>query len=365
VLSGNPATPQKDNHSCTEIHQDGIATATRTMPRPASIVWDERGVSTARGCEVFPKVEIRHLQAVIILAEERNFTRAADRLHITQPALSKQITDLEEGHQFRLFSRDKRRIVELTDAGRVFVEEARLALLHTEQAVHFARVAHEGSDSILTIGHSPYADHAWIAAMLAIRLPLYPTLRLRLITQFAMESLRGVLVGELNFALVTAPPQDAQITAVPFARAPLYAALLETHPAAHKERLVLQDLANDEWILFAKRVHPLVYDAIMDTARRESIAPRHAHDILTAQQAVELVSEHVGIAILTKPTARSLHVDGVVVKPLFHTSLWFDTSVIMRAGDDSRLVNEFVRSFLRKYAPQHLQPTQMELGLSA
>jgi DNA-binding transcriptional LysR family regulator len=184
-------------------------------------------------------------------------------------------------------------------------------------------------------------------------------------TQFAMESLRGVLGGELSLALVTAPPQDVQITAVAFARAPLYAALLETHPAAHKERLALQDLAKDEWILLAKRVHPLVHEAIMDAARRESIVPKHAHDIITPQQAVELVSEHVGVAILTKPTARSLHADGVVVRPLSDTSLWFDTSVIMRAGDESRLVNEFVRSFLRKYAPQRVQPKQMELWLSA
>src|SRR5208337_1893228 len=305
---------------------------------------------------VFPSVEIRHLLAVIALAEELNFRRAAGRLHITQPALSKQITDLEAEHRFHLFTRNKRRLVELTDAGRVFVQEASSALSHTERAVHLARAAHDGSDSILTIGRSPYADHDWVSAMFAIRLPLYPRLEIRLKTQFVMESVHSVLVGEVNLALVTAPPQDAQITAVPFAPAPLYAALPETHPAAHKERLVLQDLAKDEWILFAKRVHPLVHEAIMDAARRESIVPKHAHDIITAQQAVELVSEHVGVAILTKPTARSLHADGVVVKPLSDTSLWFDTSVIMRAGDESRLVNEFVRSFLRQYAPQRLQP---------
>jgi DNA-binding transcriptional LysR family regulator len=103
---------------------------------------------------VFPSVEIRHLLAVIALAEELNFRRAADRLHITQPALSKQITDLEAEHQFHLFTRDKRRIVELTDAGRLFVQEARSALSHTERAVHLARAAHNGSDTILTIGRS-------------------------------------------------------------------------------------------------------------------------------------------------------------------------------------------------------------------
>jgi len=314
---------------------------------------------------VFPNFEVHQLHAVIVLAEELNFTRAADKLHISQPALSRKITDLEEQHRFHLFTRDKRLGLELTDAGRIFVEEARFALLHGERALHLARAAHEGSDSVLTIRHSPYINHDWISAMLAIRLPLYPKLRIQLMTQFAMESIRSVLEGELNLALVMAPPHDAQITAVPFAPAPLYAALPETHQAAQKARLVLQDLANDEWILFAKRVHPLVHEAIMDAARRESIVPKHAHDIITAQQAVELVSEHVGVAILTKPTARSLHADGVIIRPLSDTSLWFDTSVIMRAGDESRLVNEFVRSFLRQYAPQRLQPKQMELWLSA
>lgn len=178
--------------------------------------------------------------------------------------------------------------MELTDAGRIFVEEARFALLHGERAVHLACAAHEGSDSVLTIGHSPYTNHDWISAMLAIRLPLYPRLRIQLMTQFAMESIRSVLEGELNLALVMAPPQDAQITAVPFAPTPLDAALPETHSAAHKERLVLQDLAKDEWILFAKRVHPFVHEAIMNTARRESIVPKHSHNIITAQQAVRL-----------------------------------------------------------------------------
>ena len=141
-------------------------------------------------------------------------------------------------------------------------------------------------------------------------------------TQFAMESIRSVLEGELNLALVMAPPQDAQITAVPFALAPLYAALPESHSAAHKERLVLQDLAKDEWILFAKRVHPFVHEAIMDTARRQSIVPKHAHNIITAQQAVDLVSEHVGVGIFTQPAARDFHADRVVVKPLSDVSLW-------------------------------------------
>jgi DNA-binding transcriptional LysR family regulator len=314
---------------------------------------------------VFPKVEMRHLQAVIVLAEELNFTRAAHRLHITQSALSKQITEIEEQHRFHLFTRDKKRTVELTEVGRIFVEEARSALLHIDRAIQLGRAAHEGCGSFLTIGHSPYADQAWVSAILAIRLPLFPKLRIRLTSQFSSELVRSVMAGELNLALVTAPPKDSQITTVPFALTPLYAALPQTHPAAQKEHILLQDLARDEWILFARRVDPVVHDVIMDVAIREGIAPKHAHDIITAQQAIHLVSEHAGVAILTKPTTVDVSGEGVVVKPLSHTSLCFETCVIMRTDDDSRLANEFARSFLRRYGPQILPPEQMELSLSA
>jgi DNA-binding transcriptional LysR family regulator len=314
---------------------------------------------------VFPSVEIRHLLAVIALAEELNFRRAADRLHITQPALSKQITDLEAEHEFHLFTREKRRIVELTDAGRLFVEEARSALSHTERAVHLARAAHNGSDNILTIGRSPYANHDWVTELLAIRLPLYPRLEIRLKTQFPRESVHSVLVGEVNLALVTAPPQDAQITAVPFAPAPLYAVLPENHAAARKEPLVLQDLAKDEWILFPKRFDPVVFEAIMDAAQCGSIAPKNAHDVIAPQQAVDLVSEHLGVAILTQPSTTGFHADGVVVKPLSDASLCFNTCVILRADNTSRLIDEYVRMFLRRYSSQRLAPKQVKLSISA
>jgi DNA-binding transcriptional LysR family regulator len=312
---------------------------------------------------MFPNLEVRHLHAVITLGEELNFTRAALRLHLTQSALSRQITEVEKQLTFRLFTRDNRRVVrvELTDAGRVFVAEARSSLSHMERAFHLARTAHDGAENVLTIGHSHEADQAWVSDLLAVRLPLYPKLAIRLISQFSIELVRSVLAGELNLALVTAPPEDSQIEAAPFALTPLYAALPESHAAAQKERLVLQDLAKDEWILFARRVHPIVHDAIMDAARREGIAPKRAHDIITPQEAVHLVSEHVGVAILTKPTALGCRAEGVVVKPLSDESLCFKTYVIMRKDDDSRLANEFARSFLRKYAYHRRPPMPTEL----
>src|SRR5258707_160357 len=83
--------------------------------------------------------------------------RAAQILGISQPALSKQITELEEQYRLHLFVREKGRIVELTDAGRVFVQEARASLFHAERAIHLAHAAHQGVENVLLIGHSHYA----------------------------------------------------------------------------------------------------------------------------------------------------------------------------------------------------------------
>jgi DNA-binding transcriptional LysR family regulator len=308
--------------------------------------------------EVFPRVEVRHLHAVVVLAEELNFTRAADRLNITQSGFSKQINELEALHRFHLFIRTNKKNVELTEVGRIFVEEARLALWHIDRAVHAAR---EGSDSILTIGHSPDADLAWISAILTIRLPMYPRLHVQLISEFSSELVRRVMAGDLNMALVTAPPESSRITAAAFARTHLYAALPQAHAAAQKEEVAFQDLAKDEWILFARRSHPVVRDAIMDAAQRHGIAPKRAHDILTAQEAIHLVSQHVGVAIVTKPASVGLSVEGVVIRPLSDPSLSFETCLIMRADEDSRLANDFGRSFLRKCAPRG--PMQLTLPL--
>ena len=74
---------------------------------------------------MFPTVEVRHLHAVIVLAEELNFTRASHRLNITQSTLSKQIIEIEKHHGFHLFTRKNKRNVELSEVGRIFAEEAR------------------------------------------------------------------------------------------------------------------------------------------------------------------------------------------------------------------------------------------------
>jgi len=118
-------------------------------------------------------------------------------------------------------------------------------------------------------------------------------------------------------------------------------------------------------IIFAKRVHPLVHGAIIEAAQRQRISPKHAHDFVAVHDAVHLVSEHVGVAILTRPTAHGVHTRSVVVRPLSEPSLTFDTCLIMRADDSSKLTNEFARAFLRRFQSRRGPAKQLELALPA
>lgn len=290
-------------------------------------------------------LELRHLYSVVVLAKEMHFTRASHRLRIAQPSLSKQLQQIERLHGVRLFARDKGRIVELTDAGRIFVDEARLAIFHAERAFNLARADCRADDS-LVIGYSPDADHAWVSGILATRRSSYTNVRIRLCSRFAMDSVRGVLVGELNLALVTAPPEEIRITAVPFARRPLYAVLPDSHRYACRKGLVLGDLADDDWILNARQVHPTIHDAILETAKREKILSKNLHETFTYEQAVQLVLERAGVGILTQACAPDFRVDHLVVMPLSDASLGFDICLVMRAVDDAKLSNGFGRSFL-------------------
>lgn len=116
---------------------------------------------------------------------------------------------------------------------------------------------------------------------------------------------------------------------VHFAGSELYAVLPEEHPAASSGRVRLRDFASDEWILFPRGVNAVIYDTIAETARKEGIPTRQAHEIITAQQAFHLVSEHAGAAILPKPSALGLRAEGVVALPLADSSLSFQTCLII------------------------------------
>jgi DNA-binding transcriptional LysR family regulator len=304
-------------------------------------------------------LELRFQQAVIALAEELNYTRAANRLNISQPALTKQIHEIERILHLRLFERDKKK-VKLTEAGAAYAEEARLSIMHGERAIHFARAADRGADRVLTFGSSLYTDPDLVAALFAVHLPLFPNLKIRLESGFAPELVQWIAAGVIDLAMVTGVPAFRSVSMTPLVTAPLHVALRIDHPASTRERISLRDLGNMCWAIFARRVHPNVYDTLFETAKMEGVHGQEIQHIMTVQECVPLVVEHNCAGFVTRSTAQRTSHDSVVFRPLEEEALHLKTSLVIRADNRSRLVNDFARTYIRQF--QSKLPRRDEKG---
>ena len=136
---------------------------------------------------------------------------------------SRSSNHIENQFGYPLFKRNHK-TVELTEAGRKFVEEDRVALLHAERAVQAGRAASQDADVVLNIGRSPYTDPFLVTTLLSIKLPLFPQLRVELSHQFSCDLIREVLARALDLAIATEPPEGERLTMVKVCESPFYIA---------------------------------------------------------------------------------------------------------------------------------------------
>jgi DNA-binding transcriptional LysR family regulator len=216
--------------------------------------------------------ETRLMESAIALAEELHFSRAARKIGISQPMLTKNIQDLEALLGGPLFIRDRKH-VHLSDAGRAFVEQARLSLLYSERAVQAARSAMREVDVPLYVGKSPYIDPFLITTLLSLRLPLFPKLKIELISQYLVELAHELMAGAIDLAIATEPPDSPSLTRVKVTEAPFYIAVSKHHDLATSRQISLSMLHGQKWILFERRLHPPVYDKVLRCAETQSSAP--------------------------------------------------------------------------------------------
>lgn len=307
------------------------------------------------------EIDLRLMRAAVAVAEELSFSRAAIRLHISQPALTKQIQDLEGFLKTKLFERDHQK-VSLTDAGRAFVAEAQLCLLHHYRAIQGAKSAASGAEAILNIGHSPYTDPLLTSIISSIHLPLYPNLRLHVSSNYSPELSRRVLAGELDAAALAAGDESTQLSSIELAISPLYILIDQGSELSSKRDLTLADMKYSPWILFAEQVHPSLYGAIAHRAVEAGIEPPERHHVTSAEHAAQLVKATGGVGFLTKRGAWRVAVDGLTIRPLNEPGLEVKTVLVARK-DAGRLVGEFLRGVVRKIK-QISEPVQRDLPLA-
>jgi DNA-binding transcriptional LysR family regulator len=289
--------------------------------------------------------EIRLLQAAIVLAEELHFSRAADRLNMSQPTLSKQILRLERGIGFQVF-RHNHQAAELTDAGQVFIAEAREVIAHAERSILLARAVLDGPVEILNIGKSSYTDPFLVSALLSIQLPLFPDMKIKLWSNYSNELAQNVIAGALDLAMITGVPHKPKLSQMKITDDPFYIVMsMDDELSAYRE-IHLEQMDERNWILLSQHAH--MYDTILSVGADKGIHPSDIYHFTSPDEASELVREHQGLAYLPRAAAWKIARDGLTVRPLAEDRLRLITCLAVHADSKSRLINEFVKATGKK-----------------
>ena len=248
-------------------------------------------------------MELRHLRYFVAVAEEKSFTRAAQRLHIEQPPLSQQIRALEGELGFRLFER-RPRGVETTAAGVVFLEEARALLAGVRRASERAALVAAGFGGSLSVGFtSSAAAHGAAPLAIAAFRREFPNIHLTFEEGNASTLTQAVLHSTLDVALVRAPvTESSDVRYDRLSDEPMLVAFSSTHPlaqGAERQRgITLRALASESFIMVRRPGAPGMYANLIAACRLAGFTPRIAYEVGSMLTNLLLVASGIGVTVV-------------------------------------------------------------------
>ncbi|MDH4710026.1 LysR substrate-binding domain-containing protein [Pseudomonas aeruginosa] len=296
-------------------------------------------------------MELRHLRYFIAVAEELHFGRAAERLGISKPPLSQQIQALEEEIGARLFERTNRR-VELTDAGRLFLDESRQVLAQVDKAVLLARRAHLGELGELKIGFTSSAPFtSTIPSSIHAFRKAYPDVHLDLQEMSSRQVLKALLEESLQVGVIRPLALPDAVHWVELFREPLVAVLRADHPlaAGSEDGLAIAALAEEPFVFFPRSYGTGLYDQVIALTRQAGFSPRIAQEASEAMTIIGLVSAGLGVSILPASFRRT-RVDGVVYRTLSDPEATTAVWLVRRQNEGSPLALSFIDLVTREAA---------------
>jgi DNA-binding transcriptional LysR family regulator len=288
-------------------------------------------------------VELRRLRYFVAVAEELNFRRAAERLHLAQPALSQQIRKLEVELGVQLLNRSRRN-VSLTPPGLVMLDEARRLLKDAEGAARAVLDAEAGTGGKLRVGHLADAVPAILPRAIARFATRHPGVEVRPETVQARRAIEDVHSGRLDIALVGLPAQTLGLQVTSLGPEGTVAAVAGRHPLSGRGSIPMGALSETELILLPRPTNPAFHDGVLAACRDAEIAPAV---IETAEPKVELallmVASGAGIALMPASSAEHYSFPGVVFRPLEPPAPTTELALISRADPPSTTVTAFIR----------------------
>ena len=272
-------------------------------------------------------LDLRQLQYFVVVAEEEHVGRAAEKLHISQSPLSRQIAQLEERLGLMLFERSQQRI-RLTRDGRLFLDEARALLTHAKRLESLAQRLGRGDEGGLCIGYIEHAMHSGVLPNgLRMLRASRPQLHIALYNMHSAEQLEGLRQRSLDIALLVEPPMadDPDLLCARVLDDPMLLALPESHPLASAAEVAPADLAGLEWIAVRHKESMLSRDEFVAACAVAGFTPNIKMEATEPLTALGLVAAGLGVAAIQQ-SLRHQAPAGVVLLELpwfaYRTPLW-------------------------------------------
>lgn len=297
-------------------------------------------------------MELRHYRYFVAAAEEMHFTRAAARLGIRQPSLSQQMNDLEAELETNLFRRLPQGI-ELTEAGKVFLEQARSVLTASDVAVLATQRAARGELGRLRVGFTGSSIfNPRVPSMIRSFKQGHPDVTLELRESNTAYLLAQLEEGSLDAAFVrTSLADDYKGAAFLLEDEQLVAVLPMTHPCARFASVSLPDLSGEALIMFPRVIGPSLYDAVILACRRSGFEPILGQEAPQITSAVSLVAAGLGISIVPAAVAQ-VKIAGVSYISLKGQSPVTNLSLAWREDNQSALLRQFIQLCRDKKFPE-------------
>ncbi len=259
-------------------------------------------------------MELRQLSYFVAVAESLHFGQAAERLQITQPALSKQISGLERELGIQLFKRTKR-TVELTYAGTLFLDQARQILRQVTTAIQLARRTACGDVGLLTIGFTETATHTVLPQLVRQFRQVYPDVQIVMKDMSTEAQVVALNDGKIDLAFLHPPIDDRGLQTSPLFEETFVAVIPVGHPLLNYNRIPVKYLANEAFVIHPRHEGPALYDAFIRVCQEAGFQPTIVNESLSLQTRICLVAAGIGITFVSD-SLQSLVGKDVVCKPL-------------------------------------------------
>jgi DNA-binding transcriptional LysR family regulator len=283
-------------------------------------------------------VELSHLRYFIALAEELHFGRAAARLNMAQPPLTRQIHLLEERLECRLFDRNSRS-TRLTPAGTQLLERARGIVAEADLALESVRKLGRGEDGHLTLATAPSLMLGALPRVIRVYRKKYPRVDFRLSETASSSILQAVRGGSADLGLIRGTEKDAEIETHVAWKEDMVAIVPNDFPVRHGAAMTVSELRGEPFVFFPRHVGPSFHDEVTGHCQRAGFAPAVVQEARQWSSIVSLVSAGMGVSIGPASLAKMLP-KAAKYLPLkgFRTAV----GLVSRAGDSNPALRNFV-----------------------